>query len=216
MFGFFKKFISKKKKVTPVSVPASGARTMYLWATFYYSKVLADTKNNNDVPLLDMSGNRLGPTLTQKDWCLAGIEGTACIDGVTYNYSGRTGKPQTTCSHKATETVRWKKSPFKYGIGNKNNPLVPYVSIATDQSVIPYGSKVFIKEAVGIKYFLDGQEMIHDGFFRADDVGGAIKGNHIDVFIGNVEGGLIGAEKQNPFSFIKSSSNKTFIAVINK
>lgn len=212
--GFLKKLFGIKDKTPQIPVVVVNKKYKSLWATFYYSKILVDTKNPNDVPLLDMNGNKLGPTLRKSDWCLAGIEGTASIDGITYNYAGRTGRSQTNCSLEATETVRWKKSPYKFGIGSKNNPLVPYVSIATDPSVIPFGSKVFIQEAVGVSYFIDGQEFIHDGYFRADDVGGAIKGNHIDVFIGNVAGGFIGAEKQNPFKFIKSNSSQTFVAVI--
>lgn len=214
MFKFLEKF--RKKKVVKTGPVVNEAVSMKLWATFYYSKVLKDTKNSYDIPLLDMEGKRLGPTLKQSDWCLAGIEGTACIDGVVYNYAGSTGKSQTTCSLKNTEKVRWKISPFPFGIGNKNNPLEPYVSIATDQSIIPFGSTVYIEAAVGSKYTVNGVEKVHNGYFRADDVGGAIKGNHIDVFIGNVEGGLSAAKAQNPFSFIMSNPNKVFEARIIK
>lgn len=214
MYGFLEKLFGKKNEVSLRSVIVG--EVVILWATFYYSKILNDTKNSNDVPLLDMNGKKLGPTLSRRDWCLAGIEGTACIDGITYNYAGRTGRSQTSCAMKSTETVRWKKSQYKYGIGSKNNPLVPYVSIATDPLVIPYGTRLYIAAAVGVKYIQEGVEHVHDGIFRADDVGGAIKKNHIDVFIGNVSGGLAGAEKQNPFSFITSNSNKTFTAVVLK
>jgi len=50
----------------------------------------------------------------------------------------------------------------------------------------------------------DGSEMIHDGYFFAGDTGGAIKGDHIDVYIGVAE--------HNPFSWIRSSRNGTFAA----
>lgn len=229
MFKWLKKFFfgSNKKNETqvPTTMPAptSGVspedamamgKKMDLWATFYYSKVLEDTMNPTDEPLLDMAGKKLGPYLKQKDWCLAGIEGTAFIDGVTYNYAGTGSKSQTSCGYRGAEKTRWKKSPYKFGIGNRNNPLEPYVSLATDQSIIPFGSRVFIPEAVGIEFIVDGVKKKHDGFFRVDDVGGAIKGNHVDVFIGNVKGGLEGALEQNPFSFIKNNSSKTFAAYI--
>lgn len=228
MLGFLEKIFGNKKQKTQlpdrkeiegVKTPTGGINhgtLISLWATFYYSKVLKDTKDVRDIPLLDMQGNKLGPSLKQSDWCKAGIEGTAIIDGVVYNYAGNTGRSQTSCSLRSTETVRWTKSPYKYGVGNKNNPLIPFYSIATDQKIIPFGTLVFIPEAVGVEYFFEDQKRVHDGFFRADDVGGAIKGNHIDVFIGNVEGGLAGASALNPFRFIKSNSSKTFEAFIVK
>lgn len=219
--GIFKKLFNKKTTQIPDSSSGENSqlpagKVVDLWATFYYSKVLKDTKNESDIPLLDMNGNKLGPTLTQKDWCLAGIEGTAIIDGTVYNYAGSIGRPQTTCPYKPAELTRWKISPYKYGTGSRSNPLIPYFTLATDPKVIPFGTKVFIPAAVGVKFFLEGSERIHDGYFQAGDTGGAIKGNHVDVFIGNVEGGLPGAMKQNPFSFIQSSASKTFKAVIIK
>ena len=44
-----------------------------------------------------------------------------------------------------------------------------YGTIAVDPSVIPYGTKVYIKEL--------------DKVFTAEDCGGAIKGNTIDIFM---------------------------------
>ena len=54
-------------------------------------------------------------------------------------------------------------------VGSLGNPLQKNHSIAVDPSVIPYGSKVLIN---GIVY-------------TAEDCGGAIKGNHIDIYMGN-------------------------------
>ncbi len=48
----------------------------------------------------------------------------------------------------------------------------------------------------------DGSEAKHDGYFFASDVGGAIKKNHIDVFLG--------IESINPFDFVKSDEDETF------
>jgi 3D (Asp-Asp-Asp) domain-containing protein len=52
-------------------------------------------------------------------------------------------------------------------------PLRYYQSIAVDPSVIPLGSRLYVPA-----YNHDG----HGGWFVAQDTGGAINGNHIDVF----------------------------------
>jgi 3D (Asp-Asp-Asp) domain-containing protein len=188
-------------------------KSITLWATMYYKKVVESSTTG--VPLRDMSGKVIGPKLANKVWCLAAIEGTVRVDGVTYNYAGRTGRSQADCGWKwrKSETIRWSVSKYKYGLGNRNNPLVPYVSLACDQSIYPFGQKIYIPAAKGVK--LPNGET-HSGVFRCDDVGGAIKGNHIDVFIGSVQNGLQGALELNPFKFIKSSSSATFEAFLVK
>jgi 3D (Asp-Asp-Asp) domain-containing protein len=66
---------------------------------------------------------------------------------------------------------------------------------------------IFIPEAKGIKYIdIQGVNQTHNGYFFAGDTGSKILGNHIDVFIGT--------SKSNPFKFVKSNKNKTFIATI--
>jgi len=55
-------------------------------------------------------------------------------------------------------------------VGATGRELVEYFSIAVDPNVIPYGSYVWI----------DAMKR----WFRADDTGGAIVGDHIDVYVG--------------------------------
>jgi membrane-bound lytic murein transglycosylase len=52
---------------------------------------------------------------------------------------------------------------------------------AVDKNLIPKGSVLFIKETVGLK-MPDGSA--HDGYWYASDVGGAIKGQRIDLYTG--------------------------------
>ncbi len=61
-------------------------------------------------------------------------------------------------------------APAARVVGSTGRELVEYFSIAVDPSVIPYGSYVWI----------DAMKR----WFRADDTGGAIIGNHIDVYVG--------------------------------
>ncbi len=51
--------------------------------------------------------------------------------------------------------------------GSTGRELIEQYSIAVDPNVIPYGS--YVETDTGMKY-------------RADDCGGAIKGNHIDIY----------------------------------
>ena len=59
--------------------------------------------------------------------------------------------------------------------------LVPMRTVAVDPKVTPRHSILFIKATVGMK-MPDGS--VHDGYWYASDVGGAIKGQRIDLFTG--------------------------------
>ena len=59
--------------------------------------------------------------------------------------------------------------------------VVAMRTVAVDRKLIAPRSVLFIKETVGLK-MPDGTA--HDGFWYASDVGGAIKGQRIDLFTG--------------------------------
>lgn len=67
------------------------------------------------------------------------------------------------------------------GLGAGGYHLIPFRSIAVDRDEIALGTKLFIREAVGMK-LPDGS--VHDGMFYAHDVGGGIQGKRIDFFTG--------------------------------
>lgn len=71
---------------------------------------------------------------------------------------------------------------FPWGLGSADNPLVPFVSVATDTSVIPFGTVLYSPELDGL--MLPDTWGVHDGCLRADDVGGAIIDWHVDWFVG--------------------------------
>ncbi|CAN5282247.1 3D domain-containing protein [soil metagenome] len=58
----------------------------------------------------------------------------------------------------------------------------PMRTLAVDPRVIPKHSIVFIAETVGM-ILPNGQ--VHDGLWYASDVGGAIKGQRVDLFTGS-------------------------------
>jgi len=60
--------------------------------------------------------------------------------------------------------------------------VVAMRTVAIDKNLIPKRSVLFIKETVGLK-MPDGST--HDGYWYASDVGGAIKGQRIDLYTGS-------------------------------
>lgn len=58
------------------------------------------------------------------------------------------------------------------GLTATGNEVTPYVTVAVDPKVIPLGSEVMVD-------FGDGE--IH--YFIAEDTGGGVDGNHIDIAV---------------------------------
>jgi 3D (Asp-Asp-Asp) domain-containing protein len=80
-----------------------------------------------------------------------------------------------------------------------------------DRDTISLGTALYIPKARGVNIKLpDGSSSTHDGYFLAADVGGAIKNNHVDFFLGT---SLI-----NPFKFVTSDDSSSFVAreVVNE
>jgi 3D (Asp-Asp-Asp) domain-containing protein len=204
------------------SLPEPGqlANAKLLWATHYF--VFAADPLTGGVPLLDMSGARLGPTISTKNWCLGAIEGTIRVanqsgEGKVYNFAGRGQTLQVDCSdviHNPTINLqaigksRYQEARGPFGDGVQGLILVPFRSIAVDKTRIPIGSVVFIPAARGRNIRLpNGETVQHDGYFFAADTGGAIHQNHIDIF-----GGISDA---NPFpNFVHSTPSPTFEAFL--
>lgn len=193
--------------------------SLKLWATFYNVHTARNISGGN--PLLNLAGSSLGHTLSDKDWCNAAMEGTVRVldasDNVvgTYNFAGRGSTEQVNCSRffpsltpsviKGTNSTRFKVSRGSYGEGTNGFILIPFRTIAVDRTFIPIGSVVYISEARGKTFILpSGGSATHDGYFFAADVGGAIKDNHIDVFLGT--------STTSPFPFIQSRKDRTFSA----
>ena len=65
--------------------------------------------------------------------------------------------------------------------------VVAMRTAAIDKSLIPRRTVLFIKETVGLP-MPDGSK--HDGYWYASDVGGAIKGERIDLYTGNGKGSM--------------------------
>jgi 3D (Asp-Asp-Asp) domain-containing protein len=115
-----------------------------------------------------------------------------------FNYVGRAQQAFTNCAPlypglKPTVRAALGRTLFAavppdapYGLGVSNFRLVPYRTVAVDPTQFPYGSLIYVPQLRGRPIRLpDGSTATHDGYLFAGDTGGAIKGNHIDVFTGN-------------------------------
>jgi 3D (Asp-Asp-Asp) domain-containing protein len=188
------------------------SKKINLWATNYNLPQLED--GSGEYPLRDMHGNEIGPRVTHRGWCDAAMEGSVRIkykngDSKTFNYVGATSDSPISC--KDYFKIDVSKSKFgeatgPYGDGYLKYILEPYRTIATDHAEIPLGSVIYIPKARGTQIKLTtGRIITHDGYFFVGDKGGAIKGNHIDVFIGT--------DSVAPyFPWIQSNQSKTFDA----
>jgi 3D (Asp-Asp-Asp) domain-containing protein len=108
---------------------------------------------------------------------------------------------------------RYRYALGPYGDGAYDGPtlgfvLVPYRSVAADPALFKPGTVLYIAAARGLPFkSSNAQSRRHDGYFLVADVGPAIKGNHIDLFLGT--------DPKNPFeSFAKSVDSARFKAQV--
>lgn len=69
-------------------------------------------------------------------------------------------------------------------LGSKNYTLSTFKSVAVDTQLIPLGSTLFIPN---FERLYLGNSGVHNGVFYANDVGSQVKGNHIDIYIGELD-----------------------------
>jgi 3D (Asp-Asp-Asp) domain-containing protein len=160
---------------------------MDLWNTYYSTPSESDYSGADDTAIYDMSGNII-------KMCPAAFVAKLCVEGAGVLSDGRVVNTAGQCSYGpicSPYTYQQCYSvvdgiQFPWGKGSTNNPLVPFRTIATDPSVIPTGSAVILPQFQGLYIPAIGGigGFTHDGCFMASDVGGAINGNHIDIFVG--------------------------------
>ena len=144
-------------------------------ASCYYIVDEKDYKHLEiDDELLDMKDRALARVSAKFKKDLK-MEGTGrLLDGRIVNFSG---------FKKRDTRFMFTKHPFGNGVGSC--ALRPFRTLAVNPKMIPLGSKVLIKETVGMK-LPNGKK--HDGVWYAQDVGGSIKGNMVDMFVGEKSG----------------------------
>lgn len=74
---------------------------------------------------------------------------------------------------------------FPWGMTASGRPATPFRSISIDTKVFAMGHWYYIPELDGLKLPAPAAGKVHDGCVHADDVGGGVKGEHIDLFVGD-------------------------------
>jgi len=146
--------------------------------TYYYLVIEADfAKYEIDNVLRNKQGDVIANVSTRFKKALD-LEGSGkLIDGRVVNYDAVVNKE-----------IRYRFTSAAWGLGVGTCELVPFHTIAVDPKQIPVGSVVRIEETVGMS-LPDGST--HDGIWRAEDVGGAIKKDRVDLFTGTGRDGAI-------------------------
>jgi 3D (Asp-Asp-Asp) domain-containing protein len=153
--------------------------------TYYYFPKESDFKREDLVPIHDQRCEviREVPRAFFEQLALQGSGRTA--DGRTVSYASHNCEcPDGVDAngHSFCFDVLSKKR-FPWGRGALGTAITPLRTIAVDRKMIPLGTPVFISDYVGAPTLKKGEE--HDGCFVASDVGGWVRGNHIDVFTGD-------------------------------
>ncbi len=190
--------------ITGPNEPATVGHLSRFLITSYMSACESDSGSNKVIPAEDDNGNKLA-MLDPHFFANLALEGTGKLDdgrvlnvtgkyinapqivrdtllpvckqmfGLHYTYGGVNSDASKYFAYKVLEPQ------FPWGVGIHNEPLKLWRSLASDQHLIPFGTKVYILELDGM-VLPDG--LIHDGWCQVDDTGSAIKLNHFDWFVG--------------------------------
>lgn len=145
--------------------------------TMYYIHEIETTVKEKGVPhtVLLLTGEKKTVNMTQGSSKTAKVEAAAAM--IDKEGRMRVGALIGNVWHELPEGA--------FGVGNRKNPLVPWVHVAADQSLYPFGSRVFVPAAVG---YVTPEGKVLDGYFWVGDTGGAIKGKlRFDLFVGHNE-----------------------------
>lgn len=146
--------------------------------SYYYVVTEADfARHRIDNVIQDLEGRVVANVSTAFKRTVS-VEGSGKLrDGRMINYAA-----------KVDGEVRFFVTPNPWGNGAGACALEPFRTIAVDPSRIPLGALVRIDETVGIA-LADGS--IHDGLWRAEDIGEVIRGDRIDLFVGERAHGIV-------------------------
>ncbi|KAK9717743.1 hypothetical protein K7432_005963 [Basidiobolus ranarum] len=140
--------------------------------TYYWISEESDFTGPKDVELQNCSGETLA-TVSQQFASAARMEGTAILG------NGKVINLQCDCNGGYSCFSFISEKVYPYGIGAWDNPLVPFVSVASND--LPQGTLLMVKQLEGIE-LPNGQT--HNGCVRVDDQGWSFGDNQIDFMVG--------------------------------
>lgn len=211
--------IESKPPVVEIKEELKLGKKYKLWSTYYLTPKFTSSTSQKYC-LRSASGKCISGKLSLDHWCMIGLQGTGRVDNNTYTYAKPTSSHRVPCEKSflrkasfaySTGKIKYSVTKHAEGNGNRNNPLKGYHSIACDQKKFKYGQKFYIPALKKVVV--------------CEDVGGAIKGNHIDTFIGLIDlrnptkfankyGYAFSTMPSEYKAIIKSKSNETFDAYI--
>ncbi len=170
--------------MTPIATSTTRALKTYE-NTYYYFPKESDFKHEDLVPIHDQKCNVIRD-VPRAFFDQLALQGSGRIaDGRTVSYASHSCEcPDGVDSngHSFCFDVLSKKR-FPWGRGALGTAITPLRTIAVDRKQIPLGTAVYISDYVGAPTMKKGEQ--HDGCFMASDVGGWVRGEHIDVFTGD-------------------------------
>ena len=167
------------------SAPAAPAELKPYENTYYYFPKETDFEHEDLVPIHDQRCNVIRD-VPRAFFDQLKLQGSGRIaDGRTVSYASHNCECPDGIDdngHSFCFDVLSKKR-FPWGRGALGTAITPLRTIAVDRKVITLGTPVFIADYVGAPTMKKGEP--HDGCFVASDVGGWVRGNHIDVYTGS-------------------------------
>ncbi len=199
------------------------SKKMKLWATYYHMPTVRPSWTGVAAkPLMGRNGQAISPPLSTEDWCDAAMQGSIWVDNgkeppTAYMYVDSRGPEQITCDKyfgdlserikSATKRARFVEFHHPQACDVRVIPLMAFRTIAVDRDRFKIGTVLYIPALRGLGFWSDGQLFTHDGYVVASDTGGAIEGNHIDMFVANAT--------VEPFpNVVRSNPRHTFEAFI--
>jgi len=207
----------------PADASLTPKKKSKLWATYYHMPTVRPSWTSVAAkPLLDRKSKPISPPLSVKDWCDAAMQGSIWVDNgkdepTAYMYVDSGGPEQVTCDRHFGElseriknaTRRARFVPFHHpqACDVRVIPLMAFRTIAVDRDRIRMGTVLYVPQLRGKTFWNNGEFYTHDGYLIASDTGGAIEGNHIDMFVDDA--GV------DPFpDVVRSNSRHTFDAYV--
>ncbi len=150
------------------SLPLAKAKSLGKFrVTYYWIVPEIEYRGRGEVPLYLEDGNLLGRYPRQFVLDFKKESAARLRDGRLISYLKR------------KDRVRIVTEPLGY-----KYTLTPLKSVAIDTNKIPLGSKLYIPQ---FERLYLGNNGVHNGIFNAHDIGSEVRGNHIDIFVGEKE-----------------------------